>query len=343
MEDPHVLLEALMQYVPAGVVIASHPDVRIIRVSDYVSRTLGRPRSELENIPVDKHVEAYRVLDPQTGEPASPDSLPLTRATRGEVVEDEECILATADGTRLTLLCNAGPIRDVSGQLIGGILVWRDVSKSKRLMNELEKASRNREVLLRELNHRLKNFFQLLTSLLMLQAQMSKSPLARDELRKAAHRVAALGSVQRYLRSEPGQEDRPDMRASIQELCSQVAELVPRKVELRFDISELPVGGQTARSLLLIVHELVTNACKYAFPGDLSGHVHVSLRQIAEGRAQLIVEDDGVGLGPDYQGGGSGLTLVQLLVEQLDGTLDICTQAGPKFSIVFPLRSRRAA
>ncbi len=113
------LLDALMRYVPAGITIATAPDANVVRISDYGSRLLGRPRAQLEQITAEAHVDAYKVLHADTGAPALPEELPLTRAVRnGEIVINEEWLVANAAGERIPVLCNAGPIKDDEGNVV---------------------------------------------------------------------------------------------------------------------------------------------------------------------------------------------------------------------------------
>lgn len=176
------LLDALMAYAPVGITIARPPDVKILRVSDAGSRLLQRSRETLEGIAVETHPEAYRVSNPETGAMAAPEELPLTRATLdGEVVEGEEWVVTAEDGRQVTILCNAGPIRDEAGAIPGGIICWADISRQKMLEEHLREAVAVRDTLLAELHHRVRNHLQIVGSII------------RAEGREAGEEGRALG------------------------------------------------------------------------------------------------------------------------------------------------------
>ncbi|MGE5505444.1 MAG: hypothetical protein ACM31L_13565 [Actinomycetota bacterium] len=121
--EGRALLDAVMKNVPSGLTLATAPGCTILRVSDFGSRLLQRPRERLEGISVEAHPDAYRVLDPATGEPAPPTDLPLARAAiYGETVTNREMIVVAEDGEKIPVLCNAGPIRSPAGELGSGLI-----------------------------------------------------------------------------------------------------------------------------------------------------------------------------------------------------------------------------
>lgn len=125
------ILDALMEYVPEGITIADAPNVTIRRVSRYGQQLTGRSLNVIEGIPVEEHTEKWGIFYPDGITPASNEMLPLTRAVQqGEVVTDEEWVLQQPDGTKITILCNAGPIY-VNDKITGGVIVWRDISERK--------------------------------------------------------------------------------------------------------------------------------------------------------------------------------------------------------------------
>lgn len=135
-------LDALMTYLPEGITIADGPDVTIRQVSRYGQQLLGRPAEMLEGISIDDHAEAWAIFYPDGVTPAKNEALPLTRAVqKGEVSVDEEWVLQRADGTKLVISCNAGPIYDGNGHITGGVIAWRDISHRKRMISELNQTS----------------------------------------------------------------------------------------------------------------------------------------------------------------------------------------------------------
>jgi PAS domain S-box-containing protein len=136
-EEGRRVLEAVMAHVPEGITIADAPDVRIRMVSAYGAALTGRPSSALEAIPAEVHPDVWDIYHADGVTRAGADELPLTRATvRGDVVKDEEWVLRRPDGAQITVLCNAGPIRDATGRLVGGVIAWRDIDERKRAAAE---------------------------------------------------------------------------------------------------------------------------------------------------------------------------------------------------------------
>jgi PAS domain S-box-containing protein len=137
-DESRITLEALMKYIPEGVTIADAPDVNIRMVSRFGRELTGRTREELENISMEEHPQYWQVYDPLTGELVPGARLPLSRATlHGEVIENEELIMRRANGEEITVLCNAGPVRDSQGKITAGIIAWRDITQKKRMEDKL--------------------------------------------------------------------------------------------------------------------------------------------------------------------------------------------------------------
>ncbi|WP_275333642.1 PAS domain-containing protein [Nodosilinea sp. PGN35] len=132
-------LQALMDYIPEGVTIASAPDVTIHQISRYGQQLVGRSLEELNSVPYSEHPKAWQIFGPD-GTLAPSDALPLTRAVQqGEVVTNEEWLLETAEGKSLTILCNAGPIYNQAGEITGGIIAWRDITELKQTETILQR------------------------------------------------------------------------------------------------------------------------------------------------------------------------------------------------------------
>jgi PAS domain S-box-containing protein len=123
-------LDALFEHIPEGLVLADAPDVRLRRVSAFGLDLVGRSAEEVLGRDAPAHPRDWEVLHLDGATPARPEELPLTRAVRhGETVQHESWMLRRKDGTPLTILCSAGPIRSArDGRITGGILAWRDVT-----------------------------------------------------------------------------------------------------------------------------------------------------------------------------------------------------------------------
>ncbi len=157
LQERNRILEALMEYLPEGITIADAPDVHIRMISKYGVQLTGRSRETLEDIPLEVHAEKWELFHPDGITPATPEELPLTRATqKGEVVMDEEWVIRRPDGEKITILCNAGPIKDDNGTITGGVIAWRDITERKRVESELKRHQEQLEELVKERTTELK-------------------------------------------------------------------------------------------------------------------------------------------------------------------------------------------
>lgn len=130
LEEAKRLLDALMENVPEGITIADAPDGRIRMVSRYGQETLG---GELDRMTIDDVVDRWSVFRKDGVTPLPVDELPLARALRhGETLKDVEVVQVNSEGKRLTFSCNAAPIKNRNRQIVGGVVVWRDITDRKR-------------------------------------------------------------------------------------------------------------------------------------------------------------------------------------------------------------------
>ena len=144
-EEGRRILESLMENAPEGITIADAPDARIRMVSRHGIELLGVPHA---NMTVEEVVNQWRAYQPDGITPMPLEDLPLVRAIRtGEVTRNQELVQINAAGQRLFLSCDAGPIRDASGAILGGVIRWREISERKQ-------AEAERERLLAEVEHR---------------------------------------------------------------------------------------------------------------------------------------------------------------------------------------------
>ncbi len=189
--------------------------------------------------------------------------------------------------------------------------------------------------LLEELRHRSKNDLQLILSMLVLQRRKQTDEQARRGFGHIMDRVAAIGLAHDQL--APGGGGRKvELADYLQALCANLGQR-REDVAIETSLARSEMPHERAVPLGLIVNELVTNALKYAFPGDRSGTIRVGFRSTAQGEGCLQVRDDGAGMGPP-RAGGSGTELVRRLVQQVGGQLDREeVEPGTGFVIRFPL------
>ena len=201
-----------------------------------------------------------------------------------------------------------------------------------------ESSLREKDVLLREIHHRVKNNMQILSSLLRLQRRRVDHALVRGALFDSELRIRSMALIHEKLYQSESLSS-VEMGEYVDTLCRELLRMEgsrPRKLEL--DIKEISLGLDTALPCGLIINELVCNSMKYAFPDERDGTVRVALKHIQNTEYELVVSDDGVGMkvAPDLQNTKSlGLRLVGMLVEQLHGTVSFSNGVGTTASIRF--------
>ena len=329
------MLDALLEYIPEGITIARAPDVTIERVSTQGLKRLQRSADEVTGITADEHPQAWQVLDEAGSRLLAADELPLTRAVKeGETVENERLNLRLPDGSLLPILCNAGPTRDESGEVTGGIIAWRDIS-------EIVELEQDRQLLVRELNHRVKNFFGLLSGMVELTGRNSTD--VRQMSRALTGRIGALAKAHDLIPPaiSPAQSGG---QVDLEELLSQL--LAPHAVNgmQRCCITgpAVAIGVHAAASVALLVYELATNASKYGALSATSGKVEVAWAE-REGLLNLEWQESGGPPVHEPRRAGFGSKLIDVTVKrQLRGSIDRhWDSAGLTLSISVPLTSLR--
>ena len=208
-------------------------------------------------------------------------------------------------------------------------------AEARELADELTTRLAEREVLLREVHHRVKNNLQLISSMHNLQARLATGE-AQAQLRDAQRRVHSIALMHERL-CEPDTLSDLDFLAYVRDAVGAVMQLGDAsRIELSVTGDPVSMSIDQAVPCGLLISELVVNALKHAFPGDRRGCVSVELRKLAEGRVRLSVSDDGVGL-PDSvslkQPTTTGLDLVVALVRQLRSALVHEPSGGTRFVI----------
>ncbi|MBT4091693.1 MAG: HAMP domain-containing protein, partial [Deltaproteobacteria bacterium] len=215
--------------------------------------------------------------------------------------------------------------------------------KTRKLAEDQIKASlREKQTLLDEIHHRVKNNMNVVSSLLKLQANNIEDDRMKAILQESQNRVYAMSAIHETLHGSENLSE-IDLKKYLFKISTSIfqsSSVNPEKVKLKNDIEEMPIGINQASPLGLIINELMSNSLKYAFPDDRGGEIRVSVKKL-DTALELIMRDDGVGIptGLDWKNSSTlGLKLVRTLVEnQLDGSIDMENKNGTKFTIKFNL------
>ena len=210
-------------------------------------------------------------------------------------------------------------------------------------VEELGQRNQEKETLLREIHHRVKNNLQVVCSLLNLQAHGQDEPRLIAFAAECRARVRSMALVHEHLYRAKNLQSVP-LALYLGALVSEVTHSQPDsgRITCRIDVQDIVLPVDQAIPCGLMVNELVTNAFKHAFPDNRTGRISVSIAERSADRIELVVKDDGIGIpeGVDFsRGGGFGLALVAMLSDQLDAQLDIERHPGTRVHADFARRA----
>lgn len=284
-----------------------------------------------------------------------------TRAMQERRDATLEIVQYRKDGSAFRAMLFASPIDDGQGTVTSHFLSYLDITQRweaeenlrvlaaeletrvSRRTAELQTANARltdlvaeRDLLMVEVNHRAKNSLAVATGLLAVQARRQTDPAVRAQFDAAQERLHAMAKVHDLLsKSEAGQ--RVDLAAYLVQLCEALGGIADReRIRVRAEADTgMWLDADTAFPVGIILTELITNALKYAFPSGRSGLVLAQAQRCGGERVELLVRDDGVGMG-EMREGSLGFGLVRSLVSQIGGDLSIESEAGVAVRISFP-------
>jgi len=262
-------------------------------------------------------------------------------ARRG-AVDQREWTYLRRDGSAVPVSVSVSATRDADAQINGFINIAIDISARKAHESLQRTALLEKETLLKEVYHRVKNNLQVVSSLFNLQLRGLPPGLARATLQQSADRVRAMALVHEKLCRSNNLET-IDILAYVGELCDSLAAATgarERGIGLELEIEPLEIGLDASVPLGLMLNELICNSLKHAFPEGRRGTVHVRLACDVPGVAILEVRDDGVGMPAEVlegRGASLGLRLTRTLARQLGGKLALLAGPGTTVVLSFPL------
>lgn len=323
--------ELIFNLVPAQIWYKDDKN-RFLRVNRRVCEDIGLPAEAIEGHYAEE-------LFPDYAAKYYADDLEVLRSGKPKLGILEEVNRAT--GEIRVVQTDKIPAFDREGRTTGLIAFAADVTERVRAETELGRLLAEKELVLCEVHHRIKNNMKTLESLLNLQAASLGENSAGEALDDAAGRLRSMMLLYEklYRASEFGSLS---LASYLPELVEEIVDNFPQGDRVRVDcrIEELSLDAKRISTLGMIVNELVTNSMKYAFRGRELGLVRVCADGAPGGRLRLSVRDDGPGFPEDLDlrsGSSFGLSLVRLLAEQLGGEVRFARGPGAEVILEMPL------
>jgi len=255
-------------------------------------------------------------------------------------VKNEELLLKKKDGTPFLGSVCAVMVKDERGKIRYFDGIVEDITERKEAEEKLKTSLLEKEVLLREIHHRVKNNLQIISSLLNLQSRHVEDEPVLDLFQESRNRVRSMALVHEklYRSADLAKVDFCEYIQSLSRHLFMSYGANSKKIDLDVDVKNVFLDINTSIPCGLIINELVSNSLKHAFSGRKQGTIHVVLRPETNGKFKMVVSDDGMGLPKNLdvtKTESLGLQLVTMLVEQLQGTLTIDNNNGASFEIIF--------
>ncbi|HEX7502766.1 MAG TPA: PAS domain S-box protein, partial [Acidobacteriota bacterium] len=338
-------LEALVETAPQGIAITDCSG-RVQRVNGEFVRMFGYEADEAVGRSINDLVAPPEYLA---------EALAITRSTGAGETNFKETIRKKKDGTLVHVSIIGVPIL-IAGQQVAVYAIYSDISGRKRAEEQIRGSLQEKEVLLKEIHHRVKNNLQIISGLLTLQADQSAGKSLEEVFHKSQDRIHSIALIHEKLyRSHNLAEIAFDdyLRDLTENLFSSHG-IDAGRITARYDMEKIYLTIEKAIPLGLIVNELVTNSLKHAFPGGRRGEIRIGLHSYEGAKSytfktdsgtlhvvptcELVFADDGIGLPAAYDPAKQktlGMNLVSMLAKQLQAELKVKTGPGAEFRLIF--------
>jgi PAS domain S-box-containing protein len=259
----------------------------------------------------------------------------LARILREGFLKDIPYEIRHVDGRITPILASSQLQRDTAGAVEYIITAAHDITRQKKDAEVIQASLAEKEILLREVHHRVKNNLQIIISLINLQRRQTDDPNLKQFLMDTNNRIRAMALVhQKLYQSES--LSHIDLADYLRYLSTQIFSYYSvntQRVNLVVEIETISIDINRAIPIGLIMNELVSNALKHAFPGDRNGTITLTGR-LEDNLLTLTVSDDGVGMPPAYDWKNTktlGLRLINILADQIGGTITLGGTQGTTF------------
>ncbi|NOY58041.1 MAG: PAS domain-containing protein [Calditrichaeota bacterium] len=244
-------------------------------------------------------------------------------------------------GSALNIEVHGFPLFDKAGNIVQMIAYSQDITERKKAEENIKLSLKEKEILLGEIHHRVKNNLQVIYSLLSIQSKYVKTRRYSDIFKDCQNQIMSMALVHEnlYQAENLTNINLYDYMKNLTRVLLQSYGVNSSKIKIEIDVEHIPIKIDTLILCGLIINELVSNSIKHAFPNKQKGVIKISLHSIADNEFKLIVSDNGVGFPKDidFKNPDSfGLQLINLLVEgRLEGQIILKYDNGTEFQIKF--------
>ena len=310
-----------------AVLIAS-PDGTIEWVNDGFIQLMGMPKEKLLNNNLSE-INVYTNIKNE-----------IREAIENKHSRIFESNVTTYNIENLWISSTLTPIYDEEGILKKLVVVDSDITAGKKMQKLIETSLKEKDVLLKEIHHRVKNNLQIIISLLNLQTGYIKDEVTLKAVKDGQSRVRSMALVhEKFYQSDELSEI--DFAEYIEKLCHFIYQSYGDKtdrIHLQISGDKIGLDMDTAMPCGLLVNEIVSNSYKYAFPNQEKGTIQIDFKK-NDNKIILFIQDNGVGFPEEYdleKSESLGMQLIQALTSQLDGDLVVSRENGTSFKISFP-------
>ncbi len=327
------MFRQLFQNAPIGIVLMDkRQDVRTVNTA--FTEIFGYESGEIEGLDIDK------LIVPE-------EEMPKAQAASNRIFGGETINVSgkrkRKDGSLVDVLVYGVPVTIEEGQTIAIFGIYVDITDSREAEEKVKRSLKEKEVLLAEIHHRVKNNLAVITGLLELQGYNTTQEEAKEALKESQMRINSIALIHEKLYQNENLSE-ISFETYIQELAEVISsslQLVNTDVEISFDIDPVHLTVNQAIPCGLILNELITNAYKHAFADRKTGHIGITFKALDNNMVRLSICDDGIGLPEQLTLNNPktlGLTLIRTLSRQLNGEAEFVNHSdGAKFILEFEL------
>lgn len=320
---------------PNGMIMTNHQGT-IVMVNTTTETLFGYSREELIGQSIDILIpESHRAHHPELRKNY------LKHPSARAMGHGRDLYGLHKDGKEFPVEVGLNPTQTPQGFMVLASVI--DITERKYQEEQLKAALKEKDLLLSEIHHRVKNNLQIIDSLLGMQSGMLLNSTVVSILKESQNRVKSMAMIHQIL-YESSDFSHVDFSSVVQSLVSNLSAsyaLDSSRVQINIDTDQVLLSIDTSIPLGLILNELCTNAMKYAFTENCAGNINISLKYLAANKLQVLVTDDGIGIPEEFDienaSSSLGLQLVQLLSEQISAELTIQRKNPTSFSLIIPL------